>query len=429
MSGLVRGRIECVVPSINVNLAWQVNAQAMFKVLYDFFTSHPNYSLIASYYGVTSPLVYNSPAGSSGTGTGFWDETKSFGFNAWFVVRQNATAARPYDVYHLFQWSGPTSYGAPSFGSSTGTTALLLGSNNPVNGNYAYVGHQAAIGIGGIGGSALSPSNGNPWKGTTNANGADTKPASTSIWGAPSGGGTGVIIFPRSNDGPNGAFRQQTQNCGQVMNWGGGSGQQTRFHVVADDDSFVIATDFSDLGQYCMCVSGIYQPRTSLTVPYSYLVIDTADALPFVYTAESVYGDVAGTATRQGGIVQVTTGSVGSMQLDHYSAFATDVNFWPNRQATPYTYDMLDIPVGIYEIGLSGNSVSGLLGQMDFIREVFNVPTNGVTSDYARIFIGWNTIATTKYAVPWDKQGRTVPRSGTTRGGISFVAPSLSTLN
>jgi hypothetical protein len=282
-----------------------------------------------------------------------------------------------------------------------------LGSTNPVNGNYAYLGHQAAIGIGGIGGSALSPSNGNPWKGTTNANGTDTKPASTSIWGAPAGGGTGVIVFPRSNDSNWGTYRTQAQNCGQIMNWGGGSGQQTRWHVVGDDDSFVIAIDFSDLGQYCMSFSGIYQPRTSMTVPYPYLVIDTADALPFVYTSTSVYGDVAGTASRQGGIVTATSGSVASLQLDHYSAF--------------------DIPVGIYEIQ-PGGSISGLMGQIDFFREMFNVQTNGVSSDYSRIFVGGASINTTKYAIPWDSVNRTVPRSGYQRQGVSFVAPALSTL-
>jgi len=426
VSGLIRGRVECVVPGIAVNLAWQVNAQACFKVLYDFFTSHPNYSLVASYYGVTSPLVFNSPTGGSGTGTGFWDEAHSFGFNAFFVVRAKATAARPFDVYHLFQWGGPTNYGAPSFGSSTGTTALIMG-NNGSSGQAAYLGHQAAIGIGGTGGSALSPGNGNPWKGTTNANGTDTKPASTSIWGAPAGGGTGVIVFPRSCDSNWGSFRTQAQNCGQIMNWAGASGQQTRWHVVADDDSFVIAIDFSDQGLYCMSYSGIYQPRTSISVAYPYLVIDTADALPFVYTAESIYGDVAGTATRQGGIVQALTGSVAGLQLDHYSSFATDVNFWPNRQFATPTFDQLDVPVGIYEPS-PGGSYSGMLGQIDFFREMYNVPTNAVSTDYSRIFVGGTAVATTKYAIPWDSQNKTVPRSGYQRQGVSFVGPALSTL-
>ncbi len=426
MSGQVRGRVECLTPSITTNLAWQVNAQACFKVLYDFFTSHPNYTLIASYYGVTSPLVFNAPTGGSGTGTGFWDEAHSFGFNAFFVVRANSTAARPFDVYHLFHWTGPINFGSPSFGTSAGTTALLQGSNSPVGDASAYLGHQAAIGIGGTGGSALSPSNGNPWKGTTNANGTDTKPASTTIWGAPAGGGTGVIVFPRSNDSNWGTYRTQTQNCGQIMNWGGPTGQQTRWHVVGDDDSFVIAIDYADQGLYCMSFSGIYQPRSTMTVPYPYLVIDTADALPYTYTSTNVYGDVAGTSTRQGGIVQAVTGSVANLQLDHYSAFTTDVNFWPNRQFSSTTFDQFDIPVGIYEIQ-PGGSIAGMMGQIDFFREMYNVPTNGVSSDYTRIFVGGTGIATTKYAIPWDSVNRTVPRSGWQRQGISFVGPALST--
>src|SRR5579884_134895 len=210
MSGLVRGKIECYLNTFSRNAL----QQACFKLMYDYFTSHPNYTLIALQYGSTTQVT-NSPAGSSGTGTGFYDQANSFGYNAFFVVRSNATTTRPYDVYHMFQWSGAPNQGGQSFGTAPGAPALVNGSSQPVDGNHTFMGYAAAIGIGGTGESSLSPNNGNPWKGTTNNNGADTKPSTGPIWGAPAGGGTGVIIWPRSNSNY-GSHRQQTQNMGAV---------------------------------------------------------------------------------------------------------------------------------------------------------------------------------------------------------------------
>jgi len=432
MSGLVRGKVECAINAgtaalnIDANNAYFSRCalmQACFKGLYDYFTSHPNYSLIALQYGNTTGPGFSSP----GTGTNYYDTPGSFGHNAFFVVRANATTARPYDVYHLFQWAGVTAWAANSgWNQSPGAPSLCAGYLFPNNsGVYAGVGHAAAIGIGGTGGSALSTSNGNPWKGTQNANGTDTKPSTGPIWGAPAGGGTGVIIFPRSNDGATGAFKSQTQNLGTLFNCST-DGQLTRFHIVGDDDSWVLAWDWNDTSNYVLSYSGLYVPRANVTVPYPYCVIDSWNGCPLQYGDGTVYGDIVGISLNQGGIVSPLSGTCAQMQLDHYNVFTSDTNFWPDHCFNTLSFNMLDIPVGIYEP--YPQQISGFLGQIDFFREMYNVPTNGVSSDYSRMFVGAPAIASSKYAIPWDKTTHTVPRSGNTRTGVTFVAPSLSTL-
>ena len=52
------------------------------------------------------------------------------------------------------------------------------------------------------------------------------------------------------------------------------------------------------------------------------------------------------------------------------------------------------------------------------IREALGRPAEAAAT-------GSTTLAATKYSVPWDKETKTVPRSGNTRQGYSFVAPSL----
>ena len=422
MSGLVRGKIECYFNTFSRNAL----QQCCFKVTYDYFTSHPNYTLIASNFGATTQ-VSNSPAGSSGTGTGFYDQPASFGYNAWFVIRSNATAVRPFDVYHMFQWSGAPNQGGVSFGTTPGNPGLINGSTQPIDNNHTFMAYAAAIGIGGTGGSALSPANGNPWKGTTAANGTDTKPTVGPIWGAPTGGGTGVIIWPRSNSNY-GAHRAQTQNMGALgSSFSNDANFPNRFHIVGDDDSWVLFNDYGDIGTgFTMGYSGLYTPRNNVTVPYPYVVIDSYNGLPWAVAAESaIYGDIAGTSAQQGGIVTPLSATVVSAVMDHYSLFSQDANFWPDRSVSPPVFNQLDIPVGSFETG-GPQDFCGFLGQIDFIREMYNVPQYSVSSDYSRIFIGTTTVNQIKWALPWDKATKTVPRSGQNRNGITFVAPSLN---
>jgi hypothetical protein len=464
MSGNVRGKIECYISNKDHNY----NMQNVFKNLYDFFTSHPNFALISLNYGNT-----NGPAASgAGTGAGYvgQDNTNivpaaaTFGNNAWFVVRQNATLARPYDVFHLFQWTGANNgTRGQSFGTGpAGSPGLVNGSTQPINANYGAVAHACAIGVSGSGGQiigniygastsgSLGSGFGNPWRGTMNAYtgalGTDTKPATGPVWSAPvaSGtyaAGTGVMIFPRSNDGDTGAFRGASsvghfaENMGGMYAGNNNVNSDVRMHVIADDDSFVFWVDTNDSNNAStiMCFSGIYVPRAGLNsgaqggiTPYA--VIDSYNALPWSVANESVYGDIAGTSAQQGGIIGNTTGSVRPLVMDQSVAFMIDFNFHPNQTMSSSTgpaptgfYDEYDIPVGIYEP--TPVQISGFLGHIDFVRSMYNVSTPGVRWDFNRSFVGSLTVADRKYSIPWDSQNRTVPRTGTTRQGITFVRP------
>lgn len=436
MAGTKRGKIECYINTGNRN----THAQVFFKNLYDFFASHPQYTIISLQYGAGGPGIL-----ASGNGTGYYDQTGSLGYNAFFVARQNATSNRPFDVYHLFQWTGansgattPPTAAAQLLGALSSSAPALIQSVQTYNGSVnTEIGYACAIGIGGTGGSALSPNNGNPWKGSMNVDGRDYKGTgvgTTAVWGAPSGG-SGIITFPRCNNGINGTFASLSQNMMLIFQNGNTDTWQTRQNIIADDDSFVILTDVSDVGAYSLTYAGIYRQRPDIpsgSIPYPYCVICTCNSnLPFSYT--SVYGDTAGNSTQQGGIVTPLSGTSVNLLLDHYSTnFMVDGNFWPDRQMSQSSaiFNEFHINVNSYELAtqnspqtyINNGNFCAQLGELDFIHEVYNIATNTVRSDYSRIFVGSATLASTHYSIPWDSSTNTVPRTGTTRQGVTFTS-------
>jgi hypothetical protein len=426
MSGLVRGKIECVINTGNR----QDQTQVFFKNLFDFFNTHPNYTIIALQYGLTGSNLPNST--TSGMGTGYYDQAASFGYNSFFVARANATTARPFDVYYLFQWGGTVNQtGANTvLGAAIGpgAPALSNGSSQPQGGNNTTLMVQAAIGIGGTSGSAGSPNNGNPWKGTNVATGSDLKPTIGPVWGAPPGGGTGAMVFPRSNDGnvgglqQAGAFISRTQNGSQVYSISTDAGLQTRMHIVGDDDSWCVAIDNSDNGNYYFGYWGLYEPRANVAqnIPYPYCSIMSYNNIPINFADQSIYGDIAGTSSQQGGIALTFTGSVGQLQIDvPVNNFAVDTNFNPDHQAPGNAYNEWPIWAGVFENNPA--QLSGFLGYITFIKYMFNVPTNDTKSDFSRIVLGSTTLQQQKISMPWDSQNNTVPRSGASRAGVTFV--------
>ena len=460
MGGFVRGKIECFMCNKDGNY----NVQNMFKNIYDFFSSHPQYTLHSLNFGAT-----NGPAAvGAGTGTGYVDSVSStggttFGNNAWFVFRQNASPARPFDVYHLFQWNGAANgtRGA-TFGTSPGNPGFISFNGNA---NTTQIGYACAIGISGSGGTTGSYGNfGDPWKGTAAAltgstAGSDTKgQAPVPVWGTPIGG-TGVMIFPRANNGPNGTYQQASSqnanNCQQMGTLWEQAYTTTgdcRQHIVADDDSFIIYIDAGDGStNNALFYAGMYIPRGGIPASFQsnltpYVVLcDGIDTLGWNANNESIWGDTAGTANKQGGIIGNTTASVRSVVLDFPVTWLNDINMQPNNNVTcsvggygglptsgTYSssigpvpggafFDEFQIPVGIFET--SPSNISGYLGQIDFIHWTFNTNTNGVRWDFQRAYMGNTAQATQKLAIPWDSQNKTVPRSGFTRAGISFVRP------
>jgi len=212
-----------------------------------------------------------------------------------------------------------------------------------------------------------------------------------------------MMIFPRSCDGPNGSFISKAENCICMLQGTSNDNRDWRMSVVADDDSFAVTLDNTDVGTNIIAFySGLYVPRGGMAsgsqaniTPWV-VMADAVDTLPWQLGNEQVWGDAAGSANRQGGIIGNTTGSVRSLCIDYPGVFET----------TPA-------------------QACGYLGEIDFVRWAWNV-SPGVRWDFNRTWFGQPGPAGIKLSIPWDGQNRTVPRSGTTRSGVTFIRPPVS---
>lgn len=434
MAGHIRGNIECfVAPNMGqFSVSWAPSY--MMVNLYNFFLNHSNCTMIASNYGHAD----NTNGFVIGTAFTYPSTSGGLGNNSWFLTRMNATSLRPFDIYHLFQFCGTDGGGAYSPYSSSATFGLTPGNPGVVQGSSAainVIAHACAVGIGGTGGSTLSVSNGygNPWKGTSNNNGADTK--GSTVWGTPSGG-TSAYIWPRSNDGF-GSFSALAQNMTPVTPQYG-SQNSTRFHILADDDSWVIASNAADNGDFVISSCGIYTPSTYLSSTNLVNVYQfgsnnggTPQYGSVVLTDKTVYGTVAGTSIQEGGVG--TPNGVRGLQFDGLPIWLGSGTsnasslVMPNLQNSGY-YDENDFPIGSYEIS-TGNDWSGLLGKIDFIRMTFGIATESVKTDYSRLYVGATRGAqssggwkNTQVSIPWDNVYFTIPRSGYTPQGVNFIS-------
>lgn len=451
MAGHVRGTIECLLNANQSNAVdnTSYNTSFAFINLYNFFLNHSNCTIIASNYG-------NNVSGTHGfAGTGFTynqsTPTTTTSYNAWFVVRMNATALRPYDTWHLFQWGGngggsstgqwePTSW---TFGESPGSPALICGGNFSSFGG-ACIAHSCAVGIGGsTGGSTLSNTNGygSPWNGTTNNNGADTK--GSTVWTTPSGG-TSFLVYPRSNALPQGSYTADTQNMISLVTISNAANGKMRQQILADDDSWVTLFDSTNTGNYQMASAGVYFAKPGLSASlinyYQFChgyntnitTLNYADA-----STGSCYGTLVGTTDFEGGVGSYSYGSptVRGIQFDQLQAFGTSTNTFPNLQNDGY-YDELDIALGSIDNTTAAAgyvnanpqngpyfNINGYLGRINFIRQTYNVVANSVEDGYGRYYVGATaTQAQQKYSVPWDNVNFTVPLTGTTPQGVTFVS-------
>jgi hypothetical protein len=384
MSGQIRGKIECFLNEGNGNN----NAQAFFKGLYDCFLAHPNMTLVARSAGASKPAA----------NIGYYDAADAFGNNCWAVFKMAATAVgggpRNFDYYVLIQHAT-----ASTFGTSPGNPGLIIGSTGSSSG---VVGIAAAIGVGG---------DGNPWKGAGATIGANTK--GTPVWGAPVGG-SHVHVLPRSNNG-GGSHSANRENCAYVFEqYAFTASVKYRAHVVADDDSIVVAMDDSDDNTYALTYVGPYSLRQDLPVPYPLVMLSTGTSvLPFAPNTN--YGPTAGNTPAEGGVVHRDNNiGVRSVFMDRLNDIVNSSTIQPNRVFATPEFD--EFPVPIY---LNESPHAGFMGQIDFIREVANIATHDTSADKKRMVVGIATLGTVKMTIPWD--GVTTPKSGITRQGIDFV--------
>ncbi|GAG01765.1 unnamed protein product, partial [marine sediment metagenome] len=232
MSGTIRGTIDAYT---NETTEFKDTAN-IFKTYFDAFESHPNMTRIAMQYGL------------SGTGTDYWDDANPFGRNCFVVWRMETSAARAWPYYLIMQtnsWGG----GGSTFGIAPGDPGSNgLGSSS----NSSYLSIGMAIGIGG---------DLDPWNGSTNNDGTDSKGGSAAfplgndglgrVWRTPAGG-TGLLMLPRSNNAGGDNVATAREMIGVQSQ---GSPSQTRYHIVMDDDNIWVASDGADDGD---CRHGMF---------------------------------------------------------------------------------------------------------------------------------------------------------------------------
>jgi len=216
MAGTLHGKKDVYVNTVGSN-----NAQEGFKSLFDFFED------LVDVHGYCTRVALNW--GSGGTGTDFWDGANPFGSNAFAVYCFPPSPQRLWSWYILIQWSA-----GATFGSAPGNPGLTDGGTGGGVSNIAFA-VAAALD------SGDNPAN--PWNGTSNFDGADTKGAT--VWAAP-GGGT-LYVMPRSND-VGGSHATNKENCGPILLTGTTVDQ--RLHFAADEDSFWSTHDHDDANRF-----------------------------------------------------------------------------------------------------------------------------------------------------------------------------------
>jgi hypothetical protein len=384
MSGQIRGKIECFLNEGNGNN----NAQAFFTSLYNFLAAHPNMTLIAR----------NAGASQAAANVGYYDSATPFGNNAWAVFKAAATSGsggpRNFDYYLLIQYA--IAYG---FGSAPGNPGLVINGTGNSDGIVAI---QAAIGVGG---------DGNPWKGTGATLGSNAK--GSPVWGAPTGG-TFAHVFPRSNN-PGGSHATNRENCAYLFSqYQYYSPAKARAHLLADDDSLVIALDVDDANAYRLTYLGPFTARQGLALPYPLIMVSTGNnVLPF--QVGQSYGPPQGNYWQEGGAVH-RDNNIGVRQIfmERLNNIVNSTLIQPNRIFATPQFD--EFPVAFY---IDESPFEGYLGQLDFVREVGNIATHDTSSDKLRMVVGSSTLSAVKMTIPWD--GSTTPKSGITRQGIDFV--------
>ncbi len=398
MSGTIRGRIDCYSNTGSQH----TNAQTIFKTVYDFFKSHPNMSEIARSGGT----------GGTAASTGYWDAADPFRGQAWFVFRMNdatlengsanavygGTRTFPWYVYvQLTRGDIATAY------NSGAASPCMLDNNASISSSDSMVLIQFAIPLGTIAGTSEVAWNGGGSMGT-NTKGS---PVWKTTAGSPSGF-QGSYVFPRSNN-TGGTHATNRENC-SVLCYIGNNASPVRYHMVADNDSIVLLTEpGDDANGVIYNYFGLFTPRDGITHPVPMVHLQGV----YPPTAGSVMGPTTGVNPGGGVPMAALANGVRGVTIGRYDEWLTIFGA-PNKVYTTEVYDEWNIPV----ISSETPTWYGLLGEVSFIREAFNLSTYDLTTGKTRAAFGSDTPVSLKLTIPWN--GITTPRSNFTREGISF---------
>jgi hypothetical protein len=344
-----------VIGKVDVNYQFTTdnnNNQAQFTSLWKFL----NGPMLSSSYFELVALNY----GASANGTDYPDEGNPFGNNAFFCFRfpsgSNAygDSQRQHDMYLFAQWADTT-----SFGSSPGNPGLL------------NAGTGDGLGIA----WCFRDDGGNPWNGTSNGDGSDTK--GDPVW--TDGEETILRIFPKSNADGN-SHSTSRQNTFLFDDLSTHEALIQRFYFLADRDNFVMLHDESDDGDAERgFMFGMYDQLDAYSgsIGMPMFVYGENGTTAWDFPDNSTIGTNAGNGTVDGLLIGPsgsTALSSSAYRLNKYALLTTDNNINPNQLFTPATYATYQPAMVMYE-----SPDFGHVGYMSkFFQECDNVARHSV---------------------------------------------------
>jgi hypothetical protein len=385
MSGTVRGVVD-----IATNQATEYqNTGDIFKAFFDAIEAHPNTTRIALQYG------------NGGTGTDRWDGASPFGQNCFAVWRMETSGARTWPWYFTMHCANGGGSSA-TWGAAPGDP---LASEQSTASSTAYLGFQAAIGIGG---------DQNPWNGGTANDGTDSRAGSAAlplgsdgtaaVWRTPASGGTNLMVFPRSNNS-GGTYDAGKQDMCVLINHG--NPDNSRAHLIMDDDSIYAFWDEDDVGGSLMTYvnMGIFDPHPG---------ISTYDRPFYVWRSQGAFSESA-TTERSGGLAVPDSSELTPvLQLALWSRRFHDGNAQPNAVFAPAEYDTAPGEVLMWD-----GSRKGFAGTtQDVFQICYDVPRNSANAAKTIGVLGVSANASLKVALKWTGVGE--PGATTTREGVPF---------
>lgn len=305
---------------------------------------------------------------SPGTGMGRWDSTTPAGENAWAVFE--FTQASP-KFWVLIQFSAYTPNNSARFGASQGTAVTQRIRHGVVDNIQTVATRDNSVGVM----VAFNTDGSSPWLGTTNNNGADTRP--TSPFSSSS------CVFPRGND-LGGTF-YYNRYCfmplvhetsllwtegDQMQNNAAYDARDSVYHIVMDRDQLMFLLDTGPVGRLAsFFYFGKFSP------------VDASNVAPYVcLMRNSIYDDRASTIWMRhprfvyGSIIpNGASAASGFPGFGNYMRPDSNIEFDSSLGAADYrqpinggVYDTisghiggcsLDMPTHMFKSGLSGSAL------------------------------------------------------------------------
>jgi hypothetical protein len=382
MSGTVVRKVDGFTPSARPA---PTATQEAYVRLYNYFQQHV---------AAGNAALHASSFGGNGvaTGMGYHDEANPAGENAWAVFRFLASAStkRTLDFYVHIQWAD-----SAQFGQAATDGALAQLNNSTLDG----------VGIE----MAYREDGGDPWLGTTDADGADTKgatPQAGPVWG-----GTGLHNMEQDNE--RNATVTNKENMRRLFT--DQVSTDTRTHMVGDADLIVIWEDKSDDGSVSnLTMLGCYDPIAGIAVPTPFFmsVVNAATwpaAGSVVGATSNYYGGLMGFDESDGSRTFSLGQSIGGVFSSSYGQPAA-------HDGSPV---YLDIPAYLIQRSGVGSGVIGFI-PTDIMTLTSAMPGDTANAAVTRAYLGMangNVDDNVKISVDWD--GANPPNSSSTREGVN----------